>query len=168
MDMDHNKVGIIEEALSAKDFKILQEKILSNTFPWYLHKGVTNENDGYYQMNHLFYYENKIFSDYYYDLLPLLEKLKVCGIRRIKANLTLRTDTIIQYGMHKDFSENNENCKTGILYLNTNNGKTILEDGREFESKENTMILFPTETTHCGTTNTDGVQFRALINFVWY
>ena len=67
------------------------------------------------------------------------------------------------------FGGNNplENQKTGIFYMNTNNGKTIFEDGEEIDSVENRMVIFPASKRHAGTTHTDTIC-RCLINFNWF
>ncbi len=69
--------------------------------------------------------------------------------------------------MHKDYNNPAVDQKTGILYMNTNNGKTIFEDGEEIESVENRLIIFPASKFHAGTTHTD-TRYRCLINLNWF
>ena len=54
-----------------------------------------------------------------------------------------------------------------LLYMNTNNGKTIFEDGEEVDSVENRMVIFPASRMHAGTTHTDAM-YRCVINFNWF
>ena len=70
-------------------------------------------------------------------------------------------------GMHNDFDDPLEYQKTGIFYMNTNNGKTIFEDGEEIDSIENRMVVFPASKRHAGTTHTDTI-YRCVINFNWF
>ena len=57
--------------------------------------------------------------------------------------------------------------KTGIFYVNTNNGKTIFKNGKEVESIKNRMVIFPSNIEHAGTSNTD-TENRIVINFNWF
>ena len=52
----------------------------------------------------------------------------------------------------------------GILYINTNNGYTLLETGDKIESVENRLLLFPCHIMHTGITQTD-TKIRVVINF---
>ena len=86
---------------------------------------------------------------------------------RIKANLQTKDSKIRTSAMHTDWPNPLENQKTGIFYMNTNNGKTIFNDGEEISSVENRMIIFPASRRHAGTTHTD-TMYRCLINFNWF
>ena len=71
---------------------------------------------------------------------------------RVKANLYLRTDEIEHHDTHVDYDfENN----AAILYINTNNGLTVLEDGTEIESVANRLLFFDGSKPHHSTTCTD-------------
>jgi hypothetical protein len=83
---------------------------------------------------------------------------------RIKANLTPRADKIVEHGFHRDIEPPIPNATTAILYLNTNNGYTVFEDGTKIDSVANTFVSFPSDTKHTGSTCTD-TKFRGLINF---
>jgi uncharacterized metal-binding protein len=41
------------------------------------------------------------------------------------------------------------------MYLNDNDGYTLLEDGTKIEAKSNRIVIFDGTTQHCGTTCTD-------------
>ena len=68
--------------------------------------------------------------------------------------------------MHIDVEgEDVPDCvRTSILYMNTNDGYTLFEDGTKVESVMNRLITFPYNMKHAGTTCTD-VPFRMVINF---
>ena len=96
-------------------------------------------------------------------------KLKPSASIRVKANLLTRTDEILQNAFHSDFDKhkkNYDNVKTAIFYLNTNNGKTIFEDGTRVESIANRLVTFDSNVNHTGTTCTDKI-FRSVINVVY-
>ena len=89
--------------------------------------------------------------------------LKVKAFMRIKANLYPRTDTIVH---HKDHVDLNFPHNAAILYLNTNNGLTVIGD-TEVESVANRILLFDPQVLHHSTTCTDA-QFRSNINFNYF
>ena len=82
---------------------------------------------------------------------------------RIKANLYPRTDTIIHHKDHVDYTFEH---KAAILYLNTNDGFTVIGD-KKIESVANRMLLFNPQIPHHSTTCTD-TQFRSNINFNYF
>ena len=55
----------------------------------------------------------------------MMEKIKVSSMERIKANMTFQTSKPVPSAYHSD----ELGSKTGILYINTNNGYTELENG---------------------------------------
>ena len=57
--------------------------------------------------------------------------------------------------------------RTGILYLNTNNGYTLFEDGTKIESVANRFISFPSAMSHKGTTCSDENK-RIILNFNYF
>ena len=67
--------------------------------------------------------------------------------------------------MHNDVYSK-ENLKTGILYLNTNNGSTVFENNKKIKSEENKFVYFSTNLKHSGTTHTDE-RYRIVLNFNW-
>ena len=69
--------------------------------------------------------------------------------------------------MHQDYKITLDNQKTGIFYVNTNNGKTVFEDGEQITSIANRLIVFPACKIHAGTTHTD-VNYRCVINLNWF
>jgi hypothetical protein len=98
-------------------------------------------------------------------LTPFIDNLKPKALVRIKCNLTTRTHEIIEHGYHTDqpFS----NFKTGIYYLNDNNGYTKFEDGSKVESVANRYVEFDGNILHTGTTCTNS-NYRIVINFNYF
>ena len=167
--MERNKINIHDKFLPQKDFDLLKnELVVNNSFPWFLNYNKVY-GDGVVQFTHTFYYDFIPNSQYYDYLLPVFKILMPNAIKRIKANLTLKSDEIKPYGMHQDFDDklSLDQMKTGILYLNTNNGKTFFKDEKEIESIENRMVIFPTSMMHSGSTHTDQ-PVRVVINFNWF
>ena len=159
---------IVNNFLKKEDFKKLQDTVLGSWFPWYFNNGVTDideENSKLYdfQFTHTFYSEGKVTSNWFHLLKETIEQLNPKELLRIKANfLTISKEQMI-FDLHTDVAEN-VNGKTAILYMNTNNGFTIFEDGTKISSIENRLVIFNSNILHTGTTCTDK-KTRCVINF---
>ena len=184
------KIEVFDNFLSKEDFAKIKELPLKLDWKFLDHK--VDALDGHCQFVHLFYNKNDTDkkSSFYNLLSPLIDKMNIKVLTRIKANLTLKSNSIVQYTMHVDESNilgtlgsfvnkdnNNElqqlinnsfdNLKTAIYYLNTNNGKTVFENGQEVQSKENRLVVFSGKLLHAGTTHTD-TPYRSVINFNYF
>ena len=165
-----SEVQVYDNFLEKKDFNNLKHFMLSgecHVFAWYLSPSKVSGGDGFAQFTHQFYNGQTVRSNFFDDLLPMLEILNPVSLIRIKANLQLKDTEVRMTGMHLDIDNPIENQKTGIFYMNTNNGKTIFEDGEEIDSVENRMVIFPASKRHAGTTHTDTI-YRCVINFNWF
>jgi len=97
------------------------------------------------------------------ELIPVLQALdihEVNDIYRVKVNLYPRTSEVYHHSDHVDADFPH---KGAILYLNTNNGFTVV-DGTPVESVANRLLLFDPSIPHHSTTCSDQ-PFRANINF---
>ena len=161
-------IDVHNQFLSEEELYTLKKNIFGNEyFPWYYSNYKVIPGDNIVQFTHIFYENNSINSQCYNFLEPILNKINPSAIRRIKANLNYREKNFKAFDFHTDFTENFENQKTAIFYLNTNNGHTVFESGEKINSVENRMIIFPGNLKHTGTTHTD-TSIRCLINFNWY
>ena len=68
--------------------------------------------------------------------------------------------------LHRDVEVISQEQKTGIFYLNSNDGYTFFENGEKIKSVENRMVIFPSSLYHAGTTHTDA-QYRCVVNMNW-
>ena len=163
-----SEVQVYDNFLSETDLNKLEKLLLTpETFPYYFNSGKVLEGDGFVQFTHKFYSDDNITSDFFENLKPILEKLNVISLIRIKSNLQIKDTEIRTTPMHHDVDDPIENQKTGIFYMNTNNGKTIFEDGEQIDSVRNRMIIFPASKRNTGTTHID-TTYRCLINFNWF
>ena len=117
------------------------------------------------QFWHPFYMDDEPTHDDVNVLRPIIKKLDVKALLRIKANITMRTPEIIEHGYHTDYPFGG--FKTAIFYINTNDGYTQIKNGRRVESVENRLLEFSGELLHTGTTCTDQ-QCRVVINFDYF
>ena len=156
---------VIDNYLDVDQHLILKTIMESNEFPWfYINKKVSTE-EGLFksQFSHHFYDHNKINSEYFNDLDPILNKLKPLSLVRIKANLNPPSENIVKCAYHTD---QNFKCKAAIYYINDNNGYTLI--GKEkILSKENRIVLFDSDVKHLGTNSTN-CNNRMVINFNYF
>ena len=98
-------------------------------------------------------------------IVPLLDKLNVAAIIKIKANLNQRTSKIVEHGYHTD--QRYPHSKTAIFYLNTCDGYTSFKNEGIVESVENRIVIFDSNKKHTGTSLTND-QRRIVININYF
>ena len=151
---------IHDNFLDLHDFKSISDTLTSDNFPWFIAKGVNNDDDNMRQMIHVFYRANLANSNYLDLLNPLLNKLMCASLIRVKANLVPKSELITRHGMHRD---QDFKCKVGIFYVNTNDGFTEFETGQIVKSVANRLVIFDNDLLHGGTNCTDAHE-RIVIN----
>jgi hypothetical protein len=156
---------IINNCLNKEEIVNLKNLMMNNIFPWYITWGIVSSDKKNYQFTHNFYKNYEVKSNYFYLLNPILKKLNIASIIRIKANLLTKTDKIIKHGFHVDHDI--KNAKTAIFYVNTNNGFTEFKSKKISKSQENKLISFNSDLEHTGTSCTDEI-FRIVINFNYF
>jgi len=154
---------IIDNLVDDKSLKNLKDTLLGVEFPWYYNSTKSSIDDGEnYQFTHIFFSEKKIKTSHWQLVLPIIEKLEVKDLIRVKANLTPKKDTNYKYPMHTDTDLKGH--KTSVFYLNTNNGGTIFQNGKKVISKANRLVEFDSHQNHAGVDCTDQ-KVRVVINF---
>lgn len=160
--------------LPQDEFNKLVELITDNEFDWYLSEKVTVDIDspisglenstGHKQFTHTFC--NHLTKSRFMDRLSyLFNAIGAKKIYRAKVNLAINSGRHEVGGWHYD-SESIENARIAVLYLNTNNGYTILGDGSKVGSEENKLVVFSNDILHTGVSQTDTNE-RYLINIVF-
>ena len=162
------KPVILDDFLDPKSFQVLKNTMLGGSFNWVYNDAIDYADDeDKFQFTHSFYKENLGPTSTHYGVLsPILNRIRIKEIFRIKANLLTRTPKIELNSFHTDVGGNMGVIPytTTILYMNTNNGYTEFEDGTKVESVANRIVSFPEETKHRGTSCTDE-KIRMVINF---
>ena len=131
--------------------------------PWFFQPNVANENDEenkIFYMNYTLYVGNVPMSNFFNKLIPLLDKLEIKCLLRVKANLYPNTHKLHEHPMHADYPFFHS---AAILSLNTCDGYTKLKDGTKIDSVANRVLLFDASEEHCSTTTTN-VSARININ----
>ena len=159
---------IEDNFLDQKVFDELQTFMMGAEIDWHYNDHVVQEDKNQYQFIHLFYMNHVPTSKFIKILGPIIDKIDIIALGRIKANLQSMTSNIIENELHVDLPRRSEEklkqWTTSILYMNTNNGYTKFEDGTIVESVANRMVTFPGNMKHTGTSCTDK-QTRIIINF---
>ena len=174
----NEQIKIIDNFLEKSDLQKILTTIESPFFPWYYYPFVDEhtkeelEDKRKFQFVHTFYASignNINMSDTYEIIKPIVNKLNPSTLIRIKTNLLTKQSELMQNNFHTDFQHKKdyENMKTAIFYVNTNNGKTIFENGQTVDSVANRVVIFPANLKHTGTTCTDK-KTRVVINFNYY
>ena len=164
---------IEDDFLEQTIFDELQACLMGQQFSWVFTPYIVYENDKdvKFQLVHVFYALNAPQSSLIEKLHPILNKINLISLFRIKANLLTRTPNIIENEFHVDMpgvsKEKLKQWTTSIFYVNTNNGYTEFEDGTKVESVANRMVTFPTNLKHRGTSCTDE-KIRIVINFNYF
>ncbi len=163
------KYKVIDNFLDEKYFDSLvtlftdKEKRGNTTMPWYFNSSISDEDvveDKLFYMTHMLYTDNVPMSPLYNHLIPLLKKLEIKCLIRIKANLYPNRETLHEHPMHSDMDFSHSGV---ILSLNTCDGYTKLKDGTKIDSIANRVLLFDPCEEHCSTTTTN-VSARININ----
>ena len=162
-----NDITVIDNVLSSHDADFIENRLLGSWFPWYLSQGVDFEDDNMFQFVHNFFKNNE-WTTYEKDVVtPIIEKLNLISIIKIKANLT----GLHQFNYTKNFHIDieSENSKTAIYYVNDNNGKTLFRDIGEVDCKKNRLVVFPSNIFHTGQMHSDTIHGgKCVINFNFY
>ena len=158
---------IIDNFLSEKSYKKIEETVSNNYFPWFLQNQINNfqkDNVFNYYFSHTFFDNEKINSDAFNIWEELLSKIKFKNLLRVKANLYPRTETILEHEKHLDY---NENGITSLYYINTNNGFTNLNDEIKISSVSNRFLKFNNNVLHNSSTCTDQkYRLTVVINYI--
>jgi hypothetical protein len=163
-------IEIIDNFLDKESFNAINSALLGKdaVFPWYFNLVVATDDDtslDNFQFTHVFYNNLKSNSQYNTILAPLIDKLEIRSLIRIKANLVTKTEKIIEHGFHVDYPY--PDSKTSVFYVNTNNGYTKFDDGSIVNSVENRVATFNSTLPHTGSSCTDS-RARVVINLNYF
>jgi len=157
-------IQIIDNYLEQQYFDEIANTFVSDSFPWFIGKGVSNDHDGQRQFFHYLYRDSAPNSNYFALLHPMLDKMNIASVIRMKANLVPKTNKIIKHDFHRD---QNFKCKIAVFYFNTNNGYTHFKNGKTVKSVANRMAIFDSDLWHGGTTCSDAHERIVLnINYI--
>jgi hypothetical protein len=160
------KYEILNNFLEEKEFNLIKSTLLGSNFPWYYNDEVVYNDKNNFQFTHIFFIDHSIVSNMFNLIKPLINKINPISLVRIKANLTTKTDKIVEHGYHVDYNTE-ENMKTAVFYINSNNGYTKFKNGKKIKSEENKIVFFNSKSLHTGSTCTDE-KVRIVINLNYF
>lgn len=174
---DGRTVTVWDDFLIAPWFDELFKHVTHANIPWYLNNTISSPKDGLFQFVHVYYNLNQWISEdqrYVGTVLQTIHETFETDpiLVRIKGNLRPKSDKLDPAPLHTDCNwltrrEVTPKWKTGIFYINNNNGYTFFENSDvKIESKENRFLVFDSDIAHSGTAATDDHRF--LINFNWF
>ena len=165
---DNKNIKVYDNYIDPIYFAKLQKEMMSERFTWtYTDQIISKEpRENNFQFVHLFFNMSFFVSDKIDLIRPIIDQLGAVAIHRIKANCNLRTEQIKEAGFHTDISESRmieSEPMVAILYINSNDGYTIFEDGTKINSLANRVCIFPYWMRHSGT-NCTNTNRRIVIN----
>lgn len=140
------------------DFLQIKNFILTQ-YPFYY----VPKDDGFI-FTHLLFSDNEIKSNYLNMLRPIYAKLDLKALIRVRVNIFPNLNgEFIEYKSDPDL---NYPHKKAIIFLNTNNGYTKLENKEKIESLENTALLLENCGEHIDTNCTnDKIRCNIMIEY---
>ena len=156
-------MNIYKNFVDKKICKQIKDNMLGANFPWFYRKNQTGKDSSF--LNHVFFTNNKLNSNLYSLIEPLVKKLNPDKLINIRANLCLKRP--MKSHWHSDFDnlKLTPKSKTAIYYVNTNNGYTVFKN-KKVKSEANKMIIFNGNTQHKVKYQTDR-DTRIVINFLY-
>ena len=160
---------VIDNFLPEEEFSILYDKISYPNFPWYYQANTIKLSDDpnkeqFFYFNHSIVTESKVNSPYFEYLQQIIEILEIKQIMRITVNLTPSLPEVVQELEHEDYLFPH---KGALLYLNTNNGPTVLEDGTKIDSIRNRLLKFDASRPHSASRCSDQkVRLNIIFNYI--
>lgn len=156
---------VIDDFLPKDLFEELYKALDTKHFPWYTDsKGIAYDGDNTDKFFiHTFYVNGTPNSDKFHVLEPILNKLNPKALIRARANLYVNNTNLIEHGSHVDYAYEH---KAFILYLNTNDGFTRMDDGSIVNSVANRGVFFDGSLRHNSTNCTDApCRMNISINY---
>ena len=164
------KYTIKDNYLDKEDYDKINNMISGREFPWYFSDTVIHSDDkpniNCFFWYHIFFRERGggATTPFFKILIPILKKLEIKALIRIKANLYSNQGKIIEHGNHVDYPFKH---KSALFFLNTCNGFTTLGDNTKIMSVANRMLFFDASIPHHSSTCTD-TKVRININFNYF
>ncbi len=156
-------MNIYKNFIDKEICKKINNTMLGVNFPWFYRKNQTGKDSSF--LNHVFFTEGKLNSNFYSLIEPLVKKLNPVKLINIRANLCLKRP--MKSNWHSDFDnlKLTPKSRTAIYYVNTNNGYTIFKN-KKIKSEANKIIVFNGNIKHKVKYQTDR-DTRIVVNFLY-
>ena len=160
---------VIDNFLPKEQFEKLRDTFLSDYFPYYYIKNVAKDGENDKKMFyfiHYLYKNGRTNASKWYPMLSeiLLDKINYNFLIRAKLNCYPRSDQKVIHSKHVDYTYRTKGL---IFSLNTCDGATILENGKEVKSVANRALFFNPSKPHASTNCTDQhARFNINVNYI--
>ena len=142
------------------------EEQVINVVPYTDYASILYLNDNF-EGGETYFEDGQVFASPLFRLFtPLLARIGCTTPLRLRANLLINRNKHIRGIEHTDEITERMDHNTAIFYLNTCNGKTVV-DGTEVESIANRVVIFPANTPHYVISQTD-TDRRIVLNINYY
>lgn len=159
------KHTVVDNFLSDDQFEGIVNLIGGNMFPWFFGGAIAHEKDGSdFYFTHSFYEDHAVNSGSFKELRPLIDKIKPKALLRVRALQYIGRDKLLEHAPHTDFLFPHQTC---VLYLNTNDGFTRLNDDTCVSSVKNRALFFDGSEVH-NSTNCTSKQRRIVVTVNYF
>jgi len=164
------KHQIIKKFLDVDSFEKIKNIIISDTFPWYAQKGLTQNDDGQVLFAHILVDKRHQIASSAYEKIatPVLDKIQeiepdFSRVLRMKINCYPNQTKVVKSDFHIDIPRAKH--KVLIFNINNNNGCTEFKNPKiKFVfSTENSAFIFNGKEKHRSVSQTD-TPYRWNIN----
>ena len=160
-------MDIIDNFFDKKYFQELQSYFLDQPtrVPWFF---VPTMNRDHVEDNTMSYFEHLVYqdrvnSDFFNILEPIVEHFQMKELLRIKCNCYPATQELVTHPAHKDYEFSH---KGAIISINTCDGYTLLSDGTRVPSVANRVLFFNPSEMHSSTNCTNAkARFNINVNY---
>jgi len=168
MEYPKNKIIVKDDFLDKDYFKYLQDELLDGDLKWDYQDGVAKDSD-----EPDFYFTHSLYnaatfqpdSNYFNTHMgKLITDLGVRALKRMRVIMYTNQGKQIVHKRHRDMDYDHT---AALLYLNTNDGFTELDDGRRIESIANRILVFNGNELHSSSTCTDQKR-RVLLSLNYF
>lgn len=173
-------VEVIDGFLSEEDnYSLLKVMMENNKFSWRPSRCLTErdyDEDPRFnlQFTHIFYTNgsyhtsDEFYSEHYDYVKPIVDKLDIDILVKIKANLTVNRGRREDQGFHMDMPVAlTGKGKTAIYYVNGTNGGTRLDQGEFIEGVSNRLVILPNNIRHTAVSHDSNSPMRLVLNINW-
>jgi len=164
--MIQRDIKIIDNFLEPSYFNELGTLLNSDKFSWFIGKEISNSGEvlgNLYYQTHTLFINYQICSEFFDKFTPMLDKLNVKSLIRLRTNLYPGREKLYEHGWHTDYNYKN---KTALLYINNNDGYTKFKDGTKVKSVANRILIFDSSEEHLSTNCTnDWARCNININY---
>jgi hypothetical protein len=139
--MENNYLKVEDNYLEDKDLFIIKDLNFQTEFPLYKNHVSKSfyKGDYLFHLEHFFYLNDNICSDYIYILESLLFKIKPKKINLLKLQQNFKNSKKVYTSPSAFNYQNSQNC---IFFCNSSNLEINLIGGPKIESKQNRVIFF--------------------------